>query len=303
MPAVSVVLPVRNGAATLAQALTSILAQTFTDFELIAIDDGSTDATSPILAATRDPRLRILTQPATGLVPALNRGVTEARAPLIARMDADDIAKPERLARQVQAMAAHPTAAVIGTAIEIIDSSGRILRTESRPHSAGAISAALAQANCIAHPTVMMRRAAAREAGLYRPAFLQAEDYDLWLRIAERHDLLNLAEPLLQYRDHAAQLTWQNLEQRILSELAAGQPGGMDTPAPVTRATLRELGMTEPDIARSIRARAIGATIDALAAGHRQAAREALALAHRQGKMPTRTRAKTLLLQARLGLP
>ena len=297
MPAVSVVLPVRNGAATLAQALTSILAQTLTDFELIAFISGHTIE---------------FAQPATGLVPALNRGVTEARAPLIARMDADDIAKPERLARQVQAMAAHPTAAVIGTAIEIIDSSGRILRTESRPHSAGAISAALAQANCIAHPTVMMRRAAAREAGLYRPAFLQAEDYDLWLRIAERHDLLNLAAPLLQYRDHAAQLTWQNLEQRILSELAAraaaarrraGQPDGMDTPAPVTRATLRELGMTEPDIARSIRARAIGATIDALAAGHRQAAREALALARRQGKMPTRTRAKTLLLQARLGLP
>src|ERR1700712_2104078 len=101
-PAVSVVLPVRDGAAFLPAALASMFAQTMGDFELLAIDDGSTDATAGILAAqaVRNPRLRVVTTPPLGLIAALNRGLAEARAPLVARMDADDVSRADRLAAQ-----------------------------------------------------------------------------------------------------------------------------------------------------------------------------------------------------------
>src|SRR5262245_56973434 len=113
-PAVTVLMPVRDGAAFLDQAIQSIRTQTFADFELIVIDDGSTDATAAMLErhAAEDARLRVLRQPKAGLVKALNRGLDVATAPLVARMDADDVAEPHRLARQVEFLAARSRVAV-----------------------------------------------------------------------------------------------------------------------------------------------------------------------------------------------
>jgi len=309
-PRISVVMAVRDGAAFLAQAVNSILTQTLADHELIVVDDGSVDATPALLAgfAARDRRVRVLKQPPAGLIMALNRGIAESSAGMIARMDADDIATPERLARQVDLLDTRPAVAVVGSAVEVIDRSGKTLRVQRPPTEAAAVRAALLRGNCIAHPTVLMRRDAVLAAGGYRRAFVQAEDFDLWLRLAEHHDLVNLAEPLLLYREHAGQVTWRNPEQRILSELGAlaaaaqrraGKADGAASVELVTRTFLRDTGLSDADIAREVRARAIGAGIDALASGHGRAARQALAVARRQGPMRARTRVKTCLLWLR----
>ena len=154
-PPVTILLPVRDGAAFLAAAVRSIQAQTLAEFELLAVDDGSTDATQAILTgfAAEDPRVRVLRQPAMGLVAALNRGLAEARAPLVARMDADDLARPDRLARQVAALHATPAAALVGSAFQVIDADGMPRRAVHPPLTAAAVHAALDHANPIAHPT------------------------------------------------------------------------------------------------------------------------------------------------------
>ncbi|MBV9784206.1 MAG: glycosyltransferase [Acidisphaera sp.] len=307
--AVSVVLPVRNGAQFVGQAIASIGRQTFEDFELVIVDDGSEDATPAILAraAAADRRIRVMTQPPLGLVASLNRAIADASAELIARMDADDVAAPERLGRQTAALAAHPGTAAIGSAWRIIDGAGTPLGVIRPPISPAAIRARLQTANCMAHPTVLMRRQAVLAAGGYR-AFPMCEDYDLWLRLSERHDLRNLGEPLLDYRRHPGQCTWHGLEQRILSELAAlaaarcrrsglADPAdGIDLP---TADFLLGLGMTQACLRSEITGRALGAARDAMAAGNRTAAEAALTLARRQGGARLRTRLGRLLLRGR----
>ena len=223
MPLVSVVMPVRNAARFLEEAAESVLAQGLADLELIAVDDGSSDETPAVLRAlaARDPRLKILTTPAAGIVPALQAGIAAAKGEFVARMDADDIAATERLERQVAALRADPSLALIGSAITLIDEAGHKLREVSYPASPAEIRLALPSRNCFAHPTVLMRRDALLAVGGYRSAFALCEDYDLWLRLAERFDLANLPEPLLRYRLHPGQSSWTRLEQRIVSELAA----------------------------------------------------------------------------------
>ena len=296
-PAVSVVMPVRDGQTFVDDAIRSIRAQSHHEIEFIVVDDGSRDGTRGILDrhAADDPRIRIIAQPALGVVAGLNHGIEAASGSLIARMDADDIAKPERLARQVTALLQHPKAALVGSGYEVIDGAGRVRRSASVPTSPGDIREALMHGNCIAHPTVLMRRDAVLAVGGYRRAFLQCEDYDLWLRLSERHDLLNIDEPLLQYREHSAQLTWGHLEQRILSELAARESarwrsrGGSD-PAddmdPVTRRDLREFGLSDNEILTQIVVRALDAAREAGRAGNRPAVRRALSLAWRQKGLP-----------------
>src|SRR4051794_24616628 len=221
-PAVTVLLPVRNGAAYLEAAVRSILGQTFADLELLAVDDGSTDQTPAMLArlAAEDGRIRVVRQEALGLVPALNRGLEQARAPLIARMDADDVALPERLARQVAFLEAAPEVALVGTGWRVVakDLTRRVVLP---PQTDAGIRLAMETANVLAHPTVMLRRDTVLAAGGYRPAFLLAEDYDLWLRLLDRCQAACVPEVLLEYREHAGQATWRGLEQRILSEMAA----------------------------------------------------------------------------------
>jgi glycosyltransferase involved in cell wall biosynthesis len=295
-PAISVVLPVRNGQAFLDEAIRSIRAQSFGDFEFIVVDDGSDDATAEIARrhAADDPRIRIIAQAPAGIVAALNRGIETASAPLIARMDADDIAMPRRLERQLEALSRDPSAAVIGSSFVVIDRMGRDLRSVHMPTRPDEIRAKLEESNCIAHPTVLMRRDAVLGVGGYRRAFLHCEDYDLWLRLAEKHGLLNIDEPLLRYREHAGQLTWGGVEQRILSVLAAGisarrrQAGEVDPAEGVERIErhhLRAFGLSEAEIAKHIVARALGAAQEASRAGNPQAAWRAYGLARGQQRL------------------
>lgn len=214
---------VYNGERWLAETLASLSSQTFRDFEVVIIDDGSTDGSAAILAAAaeRDDRYRVITQTNRGLVSALNRGLAEARAPLIARLDADDLADPERFARQIAHLQAQPEVAVLGSAIRIIDEDGAFRRLQAYPCGATAVAAALLHGCALAHPAVMMRRDAVLAVGGYREAFRHAEDYDLWLRLSERHALDNLPESLLRYRQHGTSVSFRHRQQQALATFVA----------------------------------------------------------------------------------
>jgi GT2 family glycosyltransferase len=222
-PRVSVVLPVYDGGSFLTEAVESILAQGFGDFELIAIDDGSRDASGDILDcfARADARVRVVHQANAGIIAALNRGLALARGELIARMDADDIAHPERFARQVAFLDASPDVAVVGCAVTLIDEGGKPVRDIGYPVAPEAVAEFLETGSALAHPSVMMRRAAVLAVGGYRPAYRHAEDYDLWLRMAERYRLANLPDCLLRYRHHQAKLSLTYaVEQRLATSIA-----------------------------------------------------------------------------------
>jgi GT2 family glycosyltransferase len=238
-PRVSVVLPIYNGGPFLADAVNSILAQTFRDFELIAIDDGSRDTSGEILDrfALADSRVRALHQTNTGIIGALNRGLALARGEFIARMDADDVAQPERLARQAVFLDAHPNIAVVGSAVTLIDERGKRIRDVAYPVTPEAVAEFLEIGAPLAHPAVMMRRDAVLAVGGYREAYRHAEDYDLWLRMAERYRMANLPDRLLLYRQHEAKHSFTYaVEQRFATRIAlaaarcrrAGRPDPTD---------------------------------------------------------------------------
>ena len=222
-PSLSVVMAVYNGERWLAETLASLSSQTFGDFEIVAIDDGSTDGSAAILAeaAARDARYRIITQANRGLVASLNRGLAESRAPLVARIDADDVAEPERFARQVAFLQAHPEVAALGSAIRIIGPDGASRRLQAYPCGPSAVADAMLRGCALAHPAVMMRLEAVLAAGGYREAFRHAEDYDLWLRLGERHELDNLPEPLLRYRQHDGSVSFRHRQQQALATFVA----------------------------------------------------------------------------------
>jgi glycosyltransferase involved in cell wall biosynthesis len=189
MPRVSVVLPAFQAAATLGPALDSMRAQTLPDWELIAVDDGSTDATPAILAehAAADSRIRVFTRPHTGLVPALNFALNQARAPLIARMDADDLSHPQRLARQTDCLAAHPELGLVGCQIAFggnpAAQAGYALHVQwlNSLLDPDTIARERFVESPFAHPSVLFRRDLIHRLGGYRDGDFP-EDYELWLR-------------------------------------------------------------------------------------------------------------------------
>lgn len=207
MPRVSIVLPIYNAEKHLAAAMDSLLAQTFSDFELIAINDGSKDGSLEILRTfqKRDNRVWIITRPNTGLVGALQDGLRAAQTDLIARMDADDIALPQRLEKQVAYMDTHPECVLLGTRVQAIDPHGLPLWEEHNvPTTHEDLDRELmkGRGGVIRHPTAMIRRAAVHKVGSYRNEFNNAEDLDLFLRLAEIGKVANLPDVLLLYRQH-----------------------------------------------------------------------------------------------------
>ena len=222
-PQVSVVIPVWNGERYLKQAIESILGQDFTDFELIVIDDGSTDWSAGIAGSfTGDPRVKLLTQANAGVVAARNAGLNAACAEFVAFLDADDIAQPTRLSKQLAYLQSHPEVAAVGSHITYFDDDRGLLRTQKFPVGATAIALVLETGNPLAQPAVMLRKSMAVAVGGYRDAFkLGAEDYDLWLRLSERHSLDNLPEVLTFYRIHPDSLTHRRRHEQTLAALAA----------------------------------------------------------------------------------
>ena len=201
MPKVSVVMSVYNGERFLRQAVDSILAQTFTDFEFVVVDDGSTDGTAEILKGYTDPRLRVISQENIGLIGSLNRAVDIASGEYIARMDADDISSPRRLELQLEWLESHPHTAVLGTQVLEIGDDGHTIRRHYYPTEGAAIAKALLQgATAICHGSAVFRRACFQRVGGYRQRFEHAEDYDLWLRTIESWNMENLPHVLYQKR-------------------------------------------------------------------------------------------------------
>lgn len=258
-PTISVVMSVFNGESFLPEAVESILAQTFGDFEFIIIDDGSTDTTPQILAeyVKHDDRIRVFSQQKRGLVESLNRGIELSRAGYVARMDADDVSLPHRLQKQIDFLQRHPEVGLLSGAYEQIDATGTILGTISVPLADSEIRAAMMMANQICHPAVLMKKEVARAAGGYRSEPLHAEDYDLWLRMAERTQLANLSDVILRYRVHLGQVSVANLTHQVWSALAASaaaslrRQGYQDPLAEVREidlAFLNSLGVTEGQI-------------------------------------------------------
>jgi len=208
MPLVSVVMPVYNGDRFLRPAIESILTQTYQDLELVIIDDGSSDDSYQIVMSYHDPRIRIhQNRQNQGIVAALNRGITESRGEFICRMDADDIAVPSRIQRQVEQMRANELLAVLGTNALLIDESGIEVGRATYPTTAAQIRKKLFKHNPFAHGSTMIRRSVLDMHGLYNPRFLHNEDYDLWLRIASMHEVANLPEFLLKRRIHGGNIT------------------------------------------------------------------------------------------------
>jgi hypothetical protein len=228
-PEVTVLMAVYNGARFLDDAIKSIRAQTYGNYEFLIIDDGSTDASTQILArqAAADTRIRILTQENRGLIASLNRGFQESAGEFIARMDADDVARPQRLAAQVEFLNGHPDIALVGGAVEIIDTHGRPSQIVRLPETPERLRWHMRNLGCaLAHPTVMFRRQAVLDAGGFRPGYQHAEDYDLWLRMLDRHDFANLSEVLLSYRRHEGSISNRHTTQQILSAFCARVAAG-----------------------------------------------------------------------------
>ena len=221
-------MPVFEAARYVAAAVESLRAQTFSDFELLIYDDGSTDGSAELIETTAagDPRVKLFRRPHRGHTVWLQEGVATARGEFLARMDADDLALPQRLARQVEYLRRHPDCGVVGTDALLIDPDGRPIRPLAVRTEHEAIEAELlaGRGDAILHPSALFRRAALVELGGYRPEFEPAEDLELYLRLAERWRVANLPETLLLYRQHLASVcterkgAMRRVQRAILAE-------------------------------------------------------------------------------------
>ncbi|MEW4563917.1 glycosyltransferase [Bremerella sp. JC770] len=198
-PSVSILLPIFNGAKHLQAAIESILRQTHADFELILIDDASTDSTLDVIQSFTDPRIVVLKQLRNhGMAAALNLGIDVAQGEFLARMDADDLALPQRLEKQIEFMQAHPEVGVCGTQMRHF---GELRGVYRKPLAHDMIMAMMLIEPVMRHPTVMLRRCLLARFDFRYDAFFEvAQDYDLWTRMIQKTRFANLPEVLLQYR-------------------------------------------------------------------------------------------------------
>lgn len=202
-PKVTVLMSVYNGERYLNEAIESILAQTFTDFEYLIIDDASTDRTPEILCSYGDLRIRIVTNEENfGLTKTLNKGLSLARGEYIARMDADDISMPNRLRKQFNFMEKNPDVGVCGTNVRIVDENGKKREKIYCPLTDSCIKSNLFFCSSFVHPSVFIRRNILDE-NLYDSRFRYAQDYELWVRLSKITNFENIKEALLLYRVHS----------------------------------------------------------------------------------------------------
>ncbi len=218
-PSVSVVMPVYNAGEYLRAALESLLAQTFRDFEVIAVDDGSTDGSASLLAeyARREAHIVILTHAQNqGIVAALNDGLQAARGRYIARMDADDLSLPERFERQVEFLDAHPEVGILGSEEIFIDPQGQQIGRMSHLHDDLSIRWASLLSNVFFHPTVMLRRSVLTDHQLeYQAGIRYAQDYDLWVRLLRHTRAANLEQALVWYRVYPESISSRHRQEQM----------------------------------------------------------------------------------------
>jgi len=220
-PAISVVMSVFNGEHYLEEAVSSVLDQSMQDFELIVINDGSTDNTSDILDCLDDPRLKVVNQSNQGLTRSLNTGIVMAKGEYIARMDADDICEPDRLRWQYEEMQRRPRLALLGTWAVQIDNAGKELERNHLPTGDVEIKAHIMQFNPFVHGSIMLRKQVLDAVIGYRNDFRFAQDYDLALRLSEHYELGNLPEYLYLSRHNREMISVSNnASQLAFAQLA-----------------------------------------------------------------------------------
>ncbi len=217
---------VYNGERFLAEAIDSILAQTFGDFEFLILDDGSTDGTAAMLAdyAARDSRVRPIIRENRGLVASLNQLLGEARAPVVARMDADDICYPQRFATQLAFLAGHPDHGVVGCWSEDMDENGGPYISGGRDHPVSheeLLDNIRHGGPLLCHPSVMYRRDMVLAAGGYHAAFRHCEDLDLWLRLASATKIANIPQRLIRYRHYMGQVSKRHATEQAVGAAIA----------------------------------------------------------------------------------
>ncbi|MCG9895163.1 MAG: glycosyltransferase, partial [Fimbriimonadaceae bacterium] len=209
-PAVSILLTCYNHRPYLDACLSGVWAQTFTDFEVLALDDGSTDGTRERLAEETDPRFRALfNEENLGTYGTLNRGLREAKGDFIAVLNDDDVWQPTKLARQMEMMRTHPRVGLVHTNGRFIDGEGEVMSGEplgfSFPRTeTGDILLALVYANKIIASSVLVRRECFMEVGSFNEDYFGSGDWEMWFRIAEKHHVGYLDEPLTDYRVHGS---------------------------------------------------------------------------------------------------
>lgn len=261
-PAISVIMPVYNGEAFLAEAIESILNQTFADFEFIIVNNASTDGTPEILAAysARDARIRVHLQEKRGVAHAVNLAVSLATGRYIARMDADDIALPARFQQQFDFLENHPEIGLLGGAMAIMTAKGEPADVVKPPCSDSEIRSAMERGNVMLSPTVIMKRNIALSIPS-RQQLRGAIDYDFFLRALQHCQFANLSEVVLQYRIHGNQVSITQMKSQVMSVLAAraavalrksGQPDPLDTVSEINAPTLEKLGIDRSEIEKAL---------------------------------------------------
>ena len=262
-PLVSVVMIVRNVDRFLAEAVESILAQTFTDFEFVILDFGSTDRSKAIASsyAARDNRIRLHEVPNCGLAEARNAACFLAEGQYIAIQDADDMSVPDRLLRQVEFMEKHQDFGLLGGAAEWVDSQAKSLWTLTFPTEDCEIRSALSTRCPFSQTAVLLRREAFLAVGGYRAAFAPSEDYDLWLRISEHFRCANLKEVVVKYRIHPQQASVARRKVQTLCAVAArasaacrknGSPDLLNSAKVITPELLARMGVSEAELQTSL---------------------------------------------------
>jgi glycosyltransferase involved in cell wall biosynthesis len=222
MTQLSVVMPVFDAERYVGDAVASLLRQTHADFELLIFDDASRDRSAAIVAGFRDARIRFFRKPHAGYAVWLREGALLARGEFVARMDADDVAHPQRFEKQLAHLRRHPECVALGADVLLIDPAGRPIEKRGVPLDHDAIEAELlaGRGGALVHPVAVFRREALLAVGSYRPENEPAEDLDLYLRLAEKGRLANLADTLLEHRLHVRKVSAERAGEQRRKALA-----------------------------------------------------------------------------------
>lgn len=234
-PKISVVMPFYNSEKYLREAVQSILDQSFSDFELILINDGSTDSSREVASSFKDPRIVLIDNPGNlGLSKSFNIGIKAARGEFIARMDADDIAYLSRFQKQLDFFTDHPAVSVLGTAVTLINEMGERIGGAKKPEKHELIKWQSLLSTPLFHPTVMARREVLK-ANLFDETLFNSEDYELWSRLlfTTRARFANLKEPLLYYRVFPSSFT-RNLKPEKRKASALNSIGNIERYLPLS---------------------------------------------------------------------
>lgn len=220
-PLISVILPVYNSSDFLEEAIDSIINQTYKNWELIAINDGSTDKSEDIILRYKDARIKYYkNEKNIGLIGTLNRGIDLSTGKYIARMDSDDVSKPLRFEKQINFMEQNPNYAMCGTFAKMIDQSGNKIRKIVHQTTDEFLKINLLFSVPFIHPSMMIKTSILKE-NKFDPQYIHVEDYDIWCRIARKNKVANIADTLLDYRWHGNNISIKNEEtqNKLKSEI------------------------------------------------------------------------------------